>query len=718
MFKYLKFDFPAAIVVFLVALPLCLGIAVASGAPPISGVLAGIVGGIVVGIVSDSHTSVSGPAAGLTAIVISAISSLGSFPVFLTAVMIAGVIQLILGFSKSGIIADYIPNNVIKGLLAAIGIILILKQVPHAFGIDADAEGEFSFFQQDGENTFSELLKIFDLFNWGAVLISLVSFIILTQWKRTPLAKYSFLPASLVVVLLGIIINLLFAQYFPSLALSESHLVKIDPIRSATDLFTFPDFSDMMNSKIWIAAFTIAAVASLETLLNLEAVEKLDPHKRIASPNRELVAQGLGNLLGGMIGAIPVTSVIVRSSTNIQSGARTKMSAIIHGVLLLMSVLFLNKYLNMIPLASLAAILITIGYKLASIQTFRNLYAKGLNQFIPFLVTVLAIVFTDLLMGILIGLAVSIFYILKGNYKNPFTKETQELHVGETIRLELSNQVSFLNKASIKNTLWNVEPNGKIIIDARNSDYIDDDVLEIISDFKSTRAPELGIQTNVVGLKKEYELEDHVDFINVVDSEKLKAMSPFEVLEILKEGNQRFATGVASEKYFHHQIEALSTNENPLAIVVSCIDARISPDLIFDVSLGDLVSIRVAGNVISDEVLGSIEQAVNNLGIKIIIVLGHSECGAVKSAMVGDSTGHFSAVTDKIRRVLSNGQYAADVDAKEVDHVCKSNVEQSIKDILDQSPMIKELEMKDSIALQKAFYDLKTGKVDFGMNEG
>ncbi len=713
MFKNLKFDIPAAVVVFLVALPLCLGIAVASGAPAISGVLSGIVGGIIVGILSDSHTSVSGPAAGLTAIVISAIASLGSFPVFLSAVLLAGLIQLILGFSKSGIIADYIPSNVIKGLLAAIGIILILKQIPHAFGIDSDLEGEFSFFQQDGENTFSELFKIFSFFNWGAVIISAVSFLILTQWKRTPLAKYNFLPASLVVVIVGIVLNLVFAKYWPDLALSASHLVMIDPINTATDLFTFPDFSQLGTSKVWIAAFTIAAVASLETLLNLEAVEKLDPLKRIASPNRELIAQGVGNLVGGMIGAIPVTSVIVRSSTNIQSGARTKMSAIIHGFLLLSSILFLNKYLNMIPLASLAAILILIGYKLASVKTIKSMYAKGLNQFIPFVITVLAIVFTDLLMGVLIGLAVSIFYILKSNYKNPFTKEIQDLHNGETIRLELSDQVSFLNKASIKNTLWNVEPNGKVIIDARNSEYIDDDVLEIINDFKTTRAPEQGIQTNVVGLKQHYELEDQVDFINVLDSEKLRKMSPFEILDILKQGNKRFANGVASDKYFHHQIEAISKNENPMAIVVSCIDSRISPDIIFDVSLGDLVSIRVAGNVISDEVLGSIEKAVKNLGIKLIVILGHSGCGAVQESMRGNQEGNFRAVSEKIKRAVTGNDGTNPDNEADVNAIVKANVQLSSEDILEGSPLLKELRNDGKLALQGAFYDLNTGVVTF-----
>ncbi len=712
MFKNLKFDLPASLVVFLVALPLCLGIALASGAPAISGIIAGIVGGIIVGFLSDSQASVSGPAAGLTAIVLSALSTLGSFEAFLAAVMIAGGLQLILGLTKSGIIADYIPSNVIKGLLAAIGIILILKQIPHAFGIDSDLEGEFSFFQPDGETTFSELFKIFDYFHWGAVIITAISFIILTQWKKTPLAKFNFLPPSLVVVVVGVLINFVLRAYFPEWALAASHLVEIPEINQASDLITFPDFSMLLTGKLWFVAFTIAAVASLETLLNLEAVEKLDPHKRVASPNRELVAQGVGNMVSGMVGGLPLTSVIVRSSVNLQSGARTKLSAILHGFLLLISVVFLTAWLREIPKSALAAILIFIGYKLASFTLFKDMYSKGLNQFIPFIVTVVAIVATDLLIGILIGLTVSIFYILKGNYKNPFSKEIQRLHTGETIRLELSNQVSFLNKASIKNTLWNVEPNSKVIIDARNSDYIDADVLELMSDFKTTVAEEKNIQTNILGLKDHYKLEDHIDFISVYDQETIEGMAPFEILEILKEGNERFVSGMQEEKYFHHHIEALSNNENPLAIVVSCIDARISPDLIFDVSLGDLISIRVSGNVISEEVLGSIEQAISNLGIKLIIVLGHSECGAIRSTLEGKSKGHFVAVSNKIKRVLDNG-IVENPTVEQVDELCKANVEQSIHDIIDGSEIISGMRSDDKVAIQRAFYNLKTGKVDF-----
>ena len=420
MITKLKNDLPSSIVVFLVALPLCLGVALASGAPLLSGLIAGIIGGIVVGLLSQSHASVSGPAAGLAAVVLAAITKLGTFELFLLAVVIAGAIQLIAGIARVGFIANYMPTNVIKGLLAAIGIILILKQIPHAVGFDKDAEGDFSFFQVDGENTFSALLNIFNYFSWGAIIISCMSIAAMLLWDKTPLKKFKFLPSSLFVVVLGLLINLVLRNYFPTLAINNEHLVNIPKFDGIESIVTLPDFKGITNYQVWVVALTIAIVASIETLLNLEAIENLDPHKRVASPNKELVAQGIGNMLAGVIGGIPITSVIVRSSVNINAGAATKMSAILHGVFLLFSILLLSPVLNLIPLASLASILILTGYKLAKVSLFRDMYSKGLNQFIPFVVTILAIVFTDLLIGVLIGTAVSIFYILKRNFQNAY----------------------------------------------------------------------------------------------------------------------------------------------------------------------------------------------------------------------------------------------------------------------------------------------------------
>ena len=505
MFSKLKNDLPASIVVFLVALPLCLGVALASGAPLLSGVIAGIIGGLVVGALSQSHTSVSGPAAGLAAVVLASITKLGSFEAFLLAVVIAGVIQLLVGIAKGGFIANYIPSNVIKGLLAAIGIILILKQIPHAVGFDRNTEDDFSFFQKDGENTFSELLNIFNFFSWGAIIISVISISVMILWDKSPMKKVKFFPASLFVVVLGVALNALFQNLFPQLAISAEHLVNIPKFEGINSLITLPDFGSFSNYDVWIVAFTIAVVASIETLLNLEAVENIDPHKRQASPNRELVAQGIGNILSGLVGGIPITSVIVRSSVNINAGAETKLSAILHGVFLLISILILGPILNLIPLASLACILLLTGYKLAKLSLFKDMYSKGLNQFIPFISTILAIVFTDLLIGVLIGLAISIYYILKENFKNAYSFHEESQQTGDTTIIRLSEEVTFLNKASIKETLNKIPGNSKVIIDASNSKYIDYDVLEVIEIFRDTASKEKNITTSVIGMKSSYQ---------------------------------------------------------------------------------------------------------------------------------------------------------------------------------------------------------------------
>ncbi|MFY8171183.1 MAG: bifunctional SulP family inorganic anion transporter/carbonic anhydrase [Sphingobacteriaceae bacterium] len=716
MFSKIKFDLPASVVVFLVALPLCLGVALASGAPMLSGVIAGVIGGVIVGLLSESHTSVSGPAAGLAAVILTAIGTLGSFDLLLMAVVIAGSIQLLSGIFKLGFIADYIPSNVIKGLLAAIGIILILKQIPHSFGYDADVENDFSFIQQDGENTFSELINVVNHFSGGAIIVSLISLLVLIYWDKTPLKKYNFLPASLFVVISGILINIVFQQFFPTLYIEQSHLVNIPKINGILSLVTTPDFTSISNPQVWMVGFTIAIVASLETLLNLEAVENIDPHKRKASPNKELVAQGIGNIFSGLVGGIPITSVIVRSSVNINAGAATKMSAILHGLLLLVSVLFISPFLNLIPIASLAAILLVTGYKLAKVSLFKEMYKKGLNQFIPFIATILAIVFTDLLIGILIGLTVSIFYLMKSNFKNPFKIEKEILAFGETIRMELPNQVSFLNKASIKDTLWSIPEGSKLIIDANYSDYIDNDILEIIEDFKSTVSKEKNIKLNIVGLKTMYQLDDHIQFVNVLDKESQGKLKPEEVLSLLKLGNERFLNGKWSEKNLKHQINATSLGQNPMATIVCCIDSRTNPDLIFNASIGDLVSIRIAGNIINDDILGSIELACKDLGTKLVVVLGHSNCGAIAKAVQGNSTGHISKITNKIEKSIQACNFERHLiagDEKAIERITQLNVENSIAEILDQSEYLKNKAANGEIKIVSGIYDTQTGAVLF-----
>lgn len=717
MFSKLKSDLPASIVVFLVALPLCLGVALASGAPLLSGIISGIIGGIIVGFLSQSHTSVSGPAAGLAAVVLESITELGAFEIFLMAVVIAGAIQLAAGILKGGFIANYIPSNVIKGLLAAIGIILILKQIPHAVGYDKDAEEDFSFYQADGENTFSEFLNLLPNFSWGAVLITLLSMFIMIYWDKTPMKKVKFFPASLFVVFLGVLLNALYQGFFPALYIEQSHLVSIPKFDGIGSLITLPNFASIANYHVWIVAFTVAAVASLETLLNLEAVENIDPHKRHASPNRELVAQGVGNIASGMLGGIPITSVIVRSSVNIGAGAETKLSAILHGFFLLISILVLSPVLNLIPLASLASILLLTGYKLAKVSLFKDMYKKGLNQFIPFVVTILAIVFTDLLIGVLIGLTVSIFYILKSNYQNPFVVQKETLHIEETFRMELANQVTFLNKASIKDTLWQVPNNSKVIIDASGCDFVDSDILEILDDYKNTVSVEKNIKLNIIGLKKHYKLEDHIQFVNVLDRETQKKLEPEAILGILKNGNARYVSGNLASKHLNRNVNASSFGQNPFAVVLSCIDSRTTPERIFDLGIGDILKMQVAGNVLNEDIIGSMEFAVHETGLKLIVVLGHTECDSIGGACNHVQLGSFTRLLEKVKPAIDAEKTVLDnrngSNWEFVNKVAQLNVGLTIEGIRKGSPMIADLEREGKAKIVGGIYNVKTGVVDF-----
>lgn len=514
LFGGIKENFPSGLVVFLVALPLCLGIALASGAPPLSGVIAGIVGGLVVGFISNSNISVSGPAAGLTAIVLTAITDLGAFELFLTAGIIAGIIQLVLGFIKAGSISNYFPNNVIEGMLAAIGIIIILKQIPHAFGFDGDYVGSETLFS-DGFNInyFSEL---FSAIHPGAIIVTLVSVGVLLAWDKFPaLKKLKMLPGALVAVAMGILLNQVFVLTGSSLAIGSEHLVTLPVPKSLDDfknLVTLPDFAGFTNPKVWIIGATIAIVASIETLLCIEASDRLDSKRRITDTNLELKAQGIGNIISSFIGGLPMTSVVVRSSANASAGATSKMSAMIHGVLLLVCVLTIPFILNLIPLATLAAVLILVGYKLAKPATFKHFWHLGKFQFIPFVATVLAVVFTDLLKGVGIGLAISVLFILQGNMKRAYYLSRQKLDNADGIKIKLAEEVSFLNKAAIKKTLKNIKPDSKIIIDARETSYITTDVLEMIQDFANIRAKEDNIEVELLGFKTNYrEYEESED---------------------------------------------------------------------------------------------------------------------------------------------------------------------------------------------------------------
>lgn len=502
----IKENFPSGLVVFLVALPLCLGIALASGAPPLSGIIAGIVGGLVIGSISNSNISVSGPAAGLTAIVLTAITDLGAFNIFLCAGIIAGIIQLVLGFVRAGSISNYFPNNVIEGMLAAIGIIIILKQIPHALGFDKDYEGHQSIF--DNGLNFGYFSELFGAIQPGAIIVTLVSISILIIWDRVHfLKRIKMLPGALVAVVAGIALNEIFKMTGSSLAIEKQHLVSLPVPQSLEDfknLITIPDFNGFLNPKVWIAGATIAIVASIETLLCIEASDRLDVQRRITDTNLELKAQGIGNLVSSFIGGLPMTSVVVRSSANANAGATSKMSTIIHGILLLICVLSIPVILNLIPLSTLAAVLIMVGYKLAKPATFKHFWQLGKFQFIPFVATVVAVVATDLLKGVGIGLAISVFYILQGNMKRAYYLSREKLDDADEITMKLAEEVSFLNKAAIKKTLKNIKPNSTVTIDARGTSYIATDVLEMIQDFANIRAKEEDINVELLGFKTSY----------------------------------------------------------------------------------------------------------------------------------------------------------------------------------------------------------------------
>lgn len=512
--KFLKTDLLSGMVVFLVALPLCLGIAVASGAPPFAGIICGVIAGIVVGALSSSNVSVSGPAAGLIAILLVAITDLG-YEVFLVGVVIAGLIQLTLGFAKAGTISTYFPTAVIEGMLVAIGIIIIKKELPHAIGYDKAHEGDwFALENGVGSGYFSEIINSINYAHMGAIIITIVSLLILIAFNKVSfLKKIKALPGALIVVVVGIIINELFKSTGSKLAISQEHLVTLPTASSVSEFFgqfRTPDFSAFTNPKVWILGATIAIVASIESLLCLEAGDKMDPLKRYSSANTELKAQGIGNILSGLIGGLPMTSVIVRTSANINAGAKTKLSAIAHGVFLLLAVLAIPFLLNKIPMACLAAILIMIGLRLASPKVFKHMYHTGKHQFIPFLVTVIAVVLTDLLKGVGIGLAVSIFFILRGNMKLAYFFKKEEHHEGETIHIDLAQEVSFLNKAAIKQTLAHLPANSKVVIDAANTVYIDYDVLELLRDFLNFGSKDKNIAVKLKNFKKAYRMEDAV----------------------------------------------------------------------------------------------------------------------------------------------------------------------------------------------------------------
>jgi len=739
-------DLIAGLVVFLVALPLCLGIALASDAPPISGLLAGILGGLVVGAISGSKTSVSGPAAGLAAIVVMQQQKLGSFEAFLLAVFIAGLLQIALGLLKAGELSAFVPSSVIKGLLAAIGVLLILKQIPHLMGHVKEAAADAASTNgggaveaadghgKGGHNPLGPFIEIGKLFTTsgathvGASTIGFISLLMMIVWDRIKFLKGSLVPDPLVVVIVGVGIQVLLGSMSETWALIPKQLVTI-PEGKFTEFFSFPDWSQITNPVIYTSAITVALVASLETLLNLEAVDKLAPEKVSSPPSRELIAQGCGNATAGLIGALPITSVIVRGSVNVAAGAKTKLSAIFHGFLLITFVAALPFVLKMIPLSGLAAILLYTGFKLASPTLFRQMWRQGKQQFVPFLVTLVAIVLTDLLVGAMIGLGVAAMFILNSNLKQPIRKVVETHLEGDVLHVILANHVTFLNRAALDSLFNEAKPGTHLVIDATDTHYIDPDVLSLIRDFRDVEAKARGIKVSMRGFRDRYEMKDEIQYADFSTSELQDRATPEQVLKLLLEGNRRFRTDDRLSRDFSRQITGTAKGQNPLAVILSCIDSRVPAELVFDLGIGDIFSVRVAGNVIGTKSLGSMEYAVAAAGVKLVLVLGHTRCGAVTSSLEladkpstaeqapTNSCTHLGAIVNELNHSIEAGakSFAELDDASRealIDEVARRNVLRTCEEILSRSSPIREAVEAGNAIIVGAIYDVASGAIE------
>ena len=727
-------DLPAGLVVFLVALPLCLGISLASNAPLAAGLIAGIVGGLVVGVLSGSSTSVTGPAAGLTAVIAAQIAELGSFQAFLVAVIVAGALQIVFGILKGGFLSSFFPSSVVKGLLAAIGIIIILKQLPHLVGWDADPVGETDFCQPDQKNTFTALSHAFKMILPGAAIIGFGSLALLALWGKVSWLSRSPVPGPLAAVLLGTVVNILLQKAGHPWAIDSTHLVQVPVAEGASgilQLLAFPDLSAFAQPAVYGAAVTLAVIASLETLLTIEAVDKIDPQQRKTPANRELLAQGVGNMISGCIGGLPMTSVIVRSGANLNAGAQTKVSAIFHGALLLGCVALLPRWLNQIPLCALAAVLIVTGYKLASPKVISQMWREGKYQFLPFAVTVVAIVLTNLLTGILVGLGVSLLFILYSNFRRPIHQVMEKHLSGNVMRIELPPTVSFFNRAAMQKALFGVSRGATVLIDARNCDYIDPDILDLLNDFKNVTAKAHGVEFKSIGLKEKYGKfeEQEVVFADYSSREVQSSLKPTEVLAILKEGHARFLQGRPLVRDLRRQAGATAAGQFPIAAVLGCIDSRAPVEHIFDLGLGEAFVARIAGNVARDKMIGSLEFACGVAGAKLLLVLGHTSCGAVKASVdlkvagksAAEATGcdHLDELVGIIQGSIDSTQlkdYSGWADDKKkafVDEVAQKNVLNTMNYIREKSRVLDRLTRENKIMLVGAIYDVNTGKVTF-----
>ena len=724
---YIRDDLMAGLVTFLVALPLCLGIALASNAPLISGVVSGVVAGIVVSSISGASVMISGPAAGLTAVVATQLAVLGSFEALLVAVVIAGLIQIGLGLAQWGFLKSFVPTSVVRGLLSAIGVILILKQIPHLFGRDTDPEGEMSFFQPDRYNTFSELLESLTQFHPGASLVGVAALALIFTWNRWWMTRMSGVPAPLAVVVFGVLALFALDRVGGAWVIEASHRVQVPVANSFGESLGFlrmPDLSQLANPAVYSAAIMIALVASLQALLTMEAVDRLDRDRRTTPANLELVAQGIGNCVSGVFGGLPMTCEIVRSSVNIDAGAKTKRSAIVHGVLLAAAVLVFPLFINLIPLSCLAAILMATGLRLASPAVFAEMWKAGRYQFIPYIITLVAIVLSDPLIGILVGLVVSVAFILWSNLRRPVKLVVEQHLSGDVTRVELANQVSFLNRASIRQSLDTVPRGAHVLIDAHDTVYIDPDILEMLREYRDVIGPARGVHVSTRGFRKKYSIADQIRYVDFSSRELQQDITPARAFDYLRVGNERFRTDKRLKRDFGRQVVATAVGQHPIAVVLSCIDSRSPAELLFDLGLGDIFSVRVAGNISTDEVLGSMEFACSVAGAKLVVVLGHTRCGAVNAAVqatcqpgldVAPGCTHLAPIVEAIGRAVdldTCGTLARATPEQRqtiADEVARRNVALTVRRILDSSRVIRELVAAGQVGMVGMLYDVSSG---------
>lgn len=725
-------DLSAALTVVCVSIPMFIGIADLSGMPPSSGLLAGIIGGLLVGLLSGSHTSITGPSAGLTFVVSGILVSVGSVDSLVLAVLIAGLIQVAFAALRLGGLAGYIPSSVLQGLLAAIGAILILKQIPHLLGHDTDPEGDMSFLQPDRYNTITELSTILQgEIHFGSAVVGIVSLLSLIglRWYRKQSGVY--FPDLLAVIIGGTGLSLLLNFLGGGWVIDGKHLVQMPGYEEIK--IRLPDWSQLNNLQVYSAALLLALASSLESLLNTSAIDRVDTRLRYSPPTRELFAVGLGNILSGFLGGMPMSSAVERSAVSIEAGGLSKGAVVLHGVLILFAVLFLSKLFSMIPISVLAAVLIVTGYSLIRPSILAQVWKEGRQQCIPFLVTMGAILFSNLLIGVIVGLVVAVGILLNSNLRRPLRRISEKHVAGEILHIELANQVSFLNRPTLEKTLREALPGSDILLDATNTDYIDPDILATIRFYKRRSDENKGPRISLRGFRDMYELNDEIQFVDFTSRETQSLLTPAQVLQILRDGNERFCSNQRLSRDLGRQVQATSAGQHPFAAVLGCIDSRAPVETILDLGLGDVFSARVAGNVISPKLLGSLEFATAVVGAKLILVLGHTKCGAVYSAVkladsgktVEEATGcqHLHTVLEEINPSFDLDKYRQIKDRDEqtvtnyFEDVARKNVLRTVEQIVGQSQTINKMVEAGKLAVVGGIYDVSTGKVDFLINQ-